>query len=740
MAMRSGRRGTGNSGKRSARAAAKPLTAADQTQFMLAQNVTHSDQEIGDYPLVRAIWPDMTETSAEERGRRVREAIWWLILWHRSRGLQSDRGSAATGRERPQSHWCDVCPVMANPDAWRVLYLTERFDAQKGFVRRLTQREVLKLGEHIASDPATAVTRAHASLDPTIRRLARAHNIAMLVKTHPATHRRVHYKPGAPHQAAPYKARWYTGKRSAAIVGLCAHLRPGDQLLARALRELGLPESHDTHASGASSGISSGMSRDGPRPAAASDEAHAVGESEALLSGAASGVWDVPDGAVAAAGTMASAPLASHAFPARDRAGDRRTPVDGELHVAHPPAARSDGAAAPSGNSPRPQDALSASEGEHAPAPARFSPSAASRYADSAAPARPAPLPRTALAVALALLLLCMLALPANSPVAPRDVSLATANVSGWFVARQWITGQPRILAVINPRSGEWHALWPADRYVGGEWEPTLPLNSFIWLAAPAYAPATRHLAFLSTSVDHVTSIWLASIARQDNGWPAIAAPGPRQLLPDCGGCSALAWSPDGKWLLYDTAAGLMALDTLTRASQRITFESGDGWPACSPDGRWLAYQRAHADIVALPAADCLPLVAAWSSARYLEGFTPAWRPSWSPDGRWLAFNSALGGAWSVYTTAFDQLSLHPVSGERDAARRLSATGCADPIWTPARGGSDEAIAYTCDAPTMEDHHAWMLEVGGMPRVAWQASTPLGVDTRDGLCWLPPDA
>jgi Tol biopolymer transport system component len=319
-------------------------------------------------------------------------------------------------------------------------------------------------------------------------------------------------------------------------------------------------------------------------------------------------------------------------------------------------------------------------------------------------------------------------------------ISLALARVAGYVIAQQWSHDEPRVLAVIEPRSGAWRTLWPAGQVVNGEWQPATPFAGYIWLTAPAYAPATRTLAFTARDSAGGASIWVAPIAFGADGWPVIAAPGPRKLVADCRPCDTLAWSPSGQWLLFNGPAGLAALSPTSLQRQSVTATVGDQWPACAADGRWLAYQRRWGDLVALPARDCLPLANAWSQARYLEGFAPAWRPAWSPDGRWLAFVSALGGPWSVYVVAYDALARTPNIGARDTSYLESSGGCTDPVWARRDPPGGDVLLYGCDAPTADNHHGSLLIVPAGPQPAWEAVLGSGIMNRDSLCWVPAPA
>ncbi|WIG61197.1 MAG: hypothetical protein OJF49_003945 [Ktedonobacterales bacterium] len=354
------------------------------------------------------------------------------------------------------------------------------------------------------------------------------------------------------------------------------------------------------------------------------------------------------------------------------------------------------------------------------------------------------PTVRQTFAVALALLtiiLACGVRGVLDAPLGLGIRSLDAVRLDGWFVARQWVVGEPRILGEVNARTGAWRVLWPTEASLEGGTPTPATADVFSALFSPVYAPRTHILAFIS-GAGGKSSLWLAQLSATRDGWLEVAGAGPRMLVGDCSPCSTLAWSPDGNWLLYNGSAGLVALSPDTGAQEQVTNEANDAWPACSPDGRWLAFQRAAGrlnDIVALPAHGCLPVQNPWTGARYLSGYAPSWRPAWSPDSLLLAFasNANASGKSSIYMVALAALSHTPSFAARSPADTMSRPGCTDPAWAHQAGATVNLLAYACDDPSPTNHHGTLVVVPGMPDPPWQAQVDEGILARDNLCWIP---
>jgi Tol biopolymer transport system component len=156
----------------------------------------------------------------------------------------------------------------------------------------------------------------------------------------------------------------------------------------------------------------------------------------------------------------------------------------------------------------------------------------------------------------------------------------------------------------------------------------------------PTWAGDGRQLAFIShrTGTAHV---YVMDMLCQDT----IACAQPPHLVSDLrAGDSALAWSPDNRWLAFAVSpigfGSLLHLTDMTCAScdpLRITPDGeSDHAAAWSPDGRWLAYLNRRlglvADVMLLDIACADALAGCMDAGRRLTlGTGQAWFPVWRP-------------------------------------------------------------------------------------------------------------
>jgi serine/threonine-protein kinase len=184
-------------------------------------------------------------------------------------------------------------------------------------------------------------------------------------------------------------------------------------------------------------------------------------------------------------------------------------------------------------------------------------------------------------------------------------------------------------------------------------------------------------------------------------------------------------WSPDGSrlayrsWLLGGMTMWMMPADR-SGAPQRLNPSGTRESPVSfSPDGRYLTFDSKHADTGddawALPMRGSdrpLPL----AQSRFGEGSA-----KFSPDGRWVAYSSDESGRPEVYVQAF------PGPGARI---QVSSSGGIDPVWRRSGGelyyrssGTMMVVAYTSDATFRPS----------APKLLWKASYSAGNGASCGM-------
>jgi hypothetical protein len=127
-------------------------------------------------------------------------------------------------------------------------------------------------------------------------------------------------------------------------------------------------------------------------------------------------------------------------------------------------------------------------------------------------------------------------------------------------------------------------------------------------------------------------------------------------------GPSSVAWSPDGRELVFSMQGSLWRQRVGTTDAVQLTAEpTYDFQPDWSPDGRFVVYVSYDGEAIALR---LLELQTGRTRALIADGAVNL-EPRWSPDGRRIAFvSTAFNGRWHVFVGRFD-----PAAGLADVRR-----------------------------------------------------------------------
>jgi len=197
--------------------------------------------------------------------------------------------------------------------------------------------------------------------------------------------------------------------------------------------------------------------------------------------------------------------------------------------------------------------------------------------------------------------------------------------------------------------------------------DPDWPGN---FLGFPALSPDGKSLAVARVVNEESFSVW---IKRLDRG-PSI------KLTLDGRQNYGAEWTPDGRSVTFSSTPATGATDLWTKradgAAQAVMqlHQTGNLYhPRWSPDGKWLLFQTdvgtpGSGDILAIrPGIDTAPVPVVATSFTEMA-------PAFSPDGRWLAYTSNETGEDEIYVVPF------PNTGAGKGA--ISSGGGTEPLWS----------------------------------------------------------
>jgi eukaryotic-like serine/threonine-protein kinase len=185
--------------------------------------------------------------------------------------------------------------------------------------------------------------------------------------------------------------------------------------------------------------------------------------------------------------------------------------------------------------------------------------------------------------------------------------------------------------------------------------------------------------------------------------------------------CSNPTWSPEGRYVVFESAAKGIFQARADGASQpeALTESKSSGVPwSFTPDGKRLAYLdgTGSTQIWTVPLEDQGGQLKAGKPEQFLKSSFNDYAPSFSPDGRWLAYTSNESGKDEVYVRAFP-----PPSSGQGGKWQISNSGGMWPIWR--RNGHDliyesgdqiMAVSYTVKGDTFvaEKPRVWIAKLG----------------------------
>src|SRR6266545_1243841 len=284
---------------------------------------------------------------------------------------------------------------------------------------------------------------------------------------------------------------------------------------------------------------------------------------------------------------------------------------------------------------------------------------------------------------------------------AERKLTGVWANRFG-FGSHTWIHWSPdgKWLVVSDKTSAEEpFSLFLLSPETGEKRRVTSPPASVVGDCSPAFSPDGKRLAFVRVISALVGDVYLVSV----NGGE------PKRLTFDGAGVSNLAWTPNGREIVFGSRLGgknrLYRIPVEGGGAEWLAATGSEAqYPAFSRDGSRLAWRQNTSDedifrLALKSGSENVPPVASLIVSTALEA-----SPRYSPDGKRIAFVSNRSGSDEIWVCGSD--------GE-NPIRLTSFRGplAGSPSWSP----DGKQIVFDCRPEGNADIYVVSAE-GGQPR------------------------
>lgn len=231
----------------------------------------------------------------------------------------------------------------------------------------------------------------------------------------------------------------------------------------------------------------------------------------------------------------------------------------------------------------------------------------------------------------------------------------------------------------------------------------TGPMLGVLLLSVVAYASAARPERFREAAAAESVGSKVAYIYQGDLWSHDLSDAPPRRLTSD-GKSARPAWSPSGRWLLFQRENVSWVMDVGSGEAHRVSPDSPAANARWAPQEDRLAFvdDRGRLWTVSADGAGRVPVAGPPNGE-------PVGIAVWSPNGRWLAFNTAAK-LWRVSAAGGNpELLYQQTSGERP---------CVIPTAWTATGDAALAWSGTMCTPSIMADGLPLLRIppGGSPR------------------------